>query len=75
MSDYPTNQALEKKSQRRAMIAGQVDVDAYVIDFAGSRGRVSLHAETEINLRITASKFEGTLSAWAQRPVRMPGDS
>jgi hypothetical protein len=51
--------------------AGQVDADAYVIDFAGSRGRVSLHAETEINLSITASKFEGTLSAWAQRPVRM----
>lgn len=50
---------------------GQVDADAYLIDFAGSRGRVSLNAETEINLRVTASKFEGTLSAWAQRPVRM----
>ena len=50
---------------------GQVDANAFVIDFAGSRGRISLNAEAEINLRITASKFEGTLLAWAQRPVRM----
>lgn len=61
-------------SHARAKIletTGQVDADAFVIDFAGSRGRVSLSAETEINLKVTASKFEGTLSAWAQRPVRM----
>lgn len=61
-------------SHARAKIletTGQVDADAFVIDFAGSRGRVSLSAEAEINLRITASKFEGTLMAWAQRPVRM----
>lgn len=61
-------------SHARAKIlgtTGQVDADAFVIDFAGSRGRVTLSAEAEINLRVTASKFEGTLLAWAQRPVRM----
>ena len=61
-------------SHARATIldtAGQVDADAFVIDFAGSRGRVTLSAEAEINLRVTAPTFEGTLSAWAQRPVRM----
>lgn len=61
-------------SHARATIldtAGQVDADAFVIDFAGSRGRVTLSAEAEINLRMTAPKFEGTLLAWAQRPLRM----
>jgi hypothetical protein len=45
--------------------------EAFVIDYAGSRGKVTLSAEAEINLRMTASKFDGTLLAWAQRPVRM----
>jgi len=61
-------------SHARAKIlgtTGQVDADAFVIDFAGSRGRVTLSAEAEINLRMTVPKFEGTLSAWAQRPLRM----
>ena len=50
---------------------GQVDAAAFVIDFAGSRGRVNLSAEAEINLKMTAPRFEGTLMAWAQRPLRM----
>jgi len=50
---------------------GQVDAAASMIDFAGSRGRVNLSAETEINLKMTAARFQGTLIAWAQRPVRM----
>lgn len=50
---------------------GQVDAAAFVIDFAGSRGRVNLSAEAEINLKMTAPRFEGTLLAWAQRPLRM----
>jgi len=61
-------------SHARATIldtAGQVDADAFVIDFAASRGRVTLSAEAEINLKMTAPKFEGTLSAWAQRSVRI----
>ena len=50
---------------------GQVDAAAFVIDFAGSRGRVNLSAEAEINLKMTTPQFQGTLLAWAQRPVRM----
>jgi hypothetical protein len=50
---------------------GQVDAAAFVIDFAASRGRVNLSAELGINLKMTALRFEGTLLASAQRPVRM----
>jgi hypothetical protein len=50
---------------------GQLDVTAGVVDFAGSCGRLTLSAEAEINLKMTANYFEGTLSAWAQRTVRM----
>jgi hypothetical protein len=50
---------------------GQVDATAGCVDFAGSCGRVTLSAEQEINLKITARKFDGTLLAWAQRSVRM----
>ena len=44
-------------SHARAKIletTGQVDANAFVIDFAGSRGRVSLNAEAEINLKTLA---------------------
>jgi len=50
---------------------GQVDADAFVVDFAGSQGKVTLTAEAEINLKMTATKFDGTILASAQRPVRM----
>jgi hypothetical protein len=50
---------------------GQVDATAFVMDFAGSRGRVSLTAEAEINLQMRAVRFEGDLLAWAQGPVRV----
>lgn len=50
---------------------GQVDVVAFVVDFAGSRGSVNLSAEAEINLKMTAARFEGNLMAWAQGPVRL----
>jgi hypothetical protein len=58
----------------RAMMldtTGQVDAIAHVIDFAGSRGRVILSAEAEINLKLFNARFDGTLLAWAQRSVRM----
>jgi hypothetical protein len=45
---------------------GQVDATAFVMDFAGSRGRVSLTAEAEINLQMRAVRFEGDLLAWAE---------
>jgi len=50
---------------------GQLDVTAGVVDFAGASGRVTLSAEAEINLKMTARRFEGTLLAWGQRSVRM----
>lgn len=50
---------------------GQVDATAGVVDFAGSSGRVTLSAEMEIDLKITAREFDGTLLAWAQRSVRI----
>lgn len=32
---------------------------------------VNLSAEAEINLKMTAPRFDGALLAWAQRPVRL----
>ena len=49
---------------------GRVDAIAMVVDFAGSKGRVTLSSEAEINLKFSAVRFEGTLSAWAQRAVK-----
>lgn len=51
--------------------AGQVDATGFVVDFAGSTGTVILTAEAEINLKLTDSSFHGTLTAWAQRSVRV----
>jgi hypothetical protein len=49
---------------------GQVDAVAFVVDFAGSSGRVTLSAEAEINMRLSTARFDGTLLAWAPRSVR-----
>ena len=49
---------------------GRVDASAFVVDFAGSRGTVNLSAD-EINLKMTAPRFDGELLAWAQQPVRV----
>ncbi len=50
---------------------GQVDATGFVVDFAGSKGPVILSAEAEINLKLTAAMFQGSLTAWAQGPVRV----
>jgi hypothetical protein len=50
---------------------GKVDASGFVVDFAGSKGAVILSAEAEINLKLNTTRFEGTLTAWAQRPVRV----
>lgn len=50
--------------------SGKLDATGFVVDFAGSRGTVILSAEAEINLKLNA-RFDGTLSAWAQRSVRV----
>src|SRR5438093_154545 len=49
---------------------GSVDAVAFVIDFAGSRGRVILSAEAEVNLRFCTPRFDGTLLGSAQRSIR-----
>jgi hypothetical protein len=50
---------------------GKVDAAGFVVDFAGSKGTVILSSETEINMKLNTTRFEGTLTAWAQRPVRV----
>jgi hypothetical protein len=50
---------------------GTVDAQGFVIDFAGSKGTVSLNATTETNIKITGLQFQGTLSAYASREVRI----
>ena len=61
-------------SQARAQVfntAGLVDVDGFVIDFAGSKGNITLTASDEINVKITEAIFDGSFSASAQRAVRV----
>lgn len=50
---------------------GRVDAAGFVVDFAGSEGTVILSAEAEINLKLTTTRFQGVLMAWAQRSVRV----
>jgi hypothetical protein len=50
---------------------GRVDVTAGCIDFAGTGGQITLTAESEINLKVSTGRFDGTLLAWAQRSVRL----
>jgi hypothetical protein len=50
---------------------GKVDASGFVVDFAGSAGTVKLSSEDEINLKLRAPRFEGSLMAWAQGPVRV----
>jgi len=52
-------------------VGGQVSVMAAVVDFAGSRGEADLSADAEINLKVTATRFNGRLMGRAQGPVRM----
>lgn len=49
---------------------GRVDAAGFVVDFAGSEGTIILSAEADINLKFTTARFQGTLTAWAQRSVR-----
>jgi hypothetical protein len=49
---------------------GRMDAIAMVVDFAGSKGRVTLSAEAEINMKLPTLRFDGTLLAWAQQSVR-----
>ena len=53
---------------------GDVDAAANefgIVDFSGTRGHVRLHAATEININLPDQRFDGTLEAVAERPVRV----
>jgi hypothetical protein len=50
---------------------GTVDAGGFVIDFAGSKGRINLNSSREVNIKITGAQFEGTLSAYAPQAVRI----
>jgi hypothetical protein len=50
---------------------GKVDAQGEIVDFAGSEGNVMLSSESEIDIKLTAAQFQGTLAANAQRPVRV----
>lgn len=50
---------------------GRVDATAGFIDFAGAKGTVDLHSSSEMDLKMTATRFDGTLTAMAQRSLRV----
>lgn len=49
--------------------SGLVNASANIVDFAGSQGSVSLNAFMDIDIKLSATKFRGTLNANAQRQV------
>jgi hypothetical protein len=51
--------------------SGLVNASADIVDFAGSQGSVSLNAFMDIDIRLTTTKFRGSLNANAQRQVLM----
>jgi hypothetical protein len=56
--------------QARATIVnttGRVNAVGFVVDFAGAKGRVTLSSGADMNFKLTAEKFDGTLMAWAQQ--------
>jgi len=50
---------------------GTVDADGEIVDFAGAHGRVHLSSYSEIDIKLTGPRFLGSLSAYAQREVRV----
>ncbi len=50
---------------------GRVDAAGFVIDFAGANGAVTLNATDDVNIKLTAPQFAGTLSAYAERAVHI----
>ncbi len=50
---------------------GTVDADGGIVDFAGARGHVMLNSYMEIDIKLTGPRFLGSLSAYAQREVRV----
>lgn len=50
---------------------GRVDVTGEIVDYAGAKGTVTLNASAEIDLKLIGPRFDGMLSAMAERSVRV----
>jgi hypothetical protein len=50
---------------------GRVDANGGIVDFAGSKGSVMATASMETDIKITGQRFEGKLSADADREARV----
>jgi hypothetical protein len=50
---------------------GIVAATGFVVDYAGSEGTVTLSAEAEINVKFSSARFDGTMMAWSQGPLRV----
>jgi hypothetical protein len=74
--DGPVNSVTTHARMKLLDVTGEVQATAHVgiVDFAGDRGRIHLNADGEIgeiNLKLTAPRFEGALDATAEVAVRM----
>lgn len=50
---------------------GTVAASGYVVSFAGSEGEVTLSAEHNMNVKFNSVQFDGTMTARAQRSLRI----
>jgi hypothetical protein len=50
---------------------GRVDATGDTIDFAGEQGTAILNASAEINMKLSSTMFQGSISAHADRVVRV----
>jgi hypothetical protein len=74
--DAPVRVSTTHARMKLLEVTGEVQATARVgvIDFAGDRGQVQLNADGEsgeINLKLTATRFEGTLNAKAEVAIRI----
>jgi hypothetical protein len=69
--DGPVRVAAPRGRTKILETTGQVDATGALVDFAGAKGTVSLDASSEMNLKLTAPRFDGTLNATAERSVRV----
>lgn len=70
----PVNVRTSNARVRILRTSGKVDANATgmgIIDFAANQGDVRLNADTELNLKLTAPVFNGSLSGSATQAVRV----
>jgi hypothetical protein len=69
--DGPVRVAAPRGRTKILDTTGRVDATGAMVDFAGAKGAVDLNASTEMNPKFKAARFDGTLSATAERSVRV----